>query len=159
MKKILFVLLCVPFVIMSGLGYAYIAHKLVRDREPWFTLCLVGGLASTIALLAWCTGIPTAWAVWTLAGTGGVYLGLCLLFGKGSVVEMLVPAHVLAILAVLAFPAYEQARMKAARPSSKSTSAAAHSSSSPFLCYQTSTSSSSCCGCGTATARVDLTTS
>jgi hypothetical protein len=112
MKKTLLILLCIPFcipfVFMSGLGYGFIAQKLVGNREPWYTLCLLGGFATTIALLTWATGTPTTWAVSAFAGTGVLYLALRLLCGSSSALEMLVPTHILAILAMLSWPAYEK---------------------------------------------------
>ncbi|MFN0074892.1 MAG: hypothetical protein ACKVY0_00285, partial [Prosthecobacter sp.] len=85
---------------------------LVRDKEPWFTLLLLGGLATTIALITWLGGIPIAFAAWTFVGSGAFYLLLRLLFGKGSAFEMLMPAHIMAILALLAWGAFQQVRQK-----------------------------------------------
>lgn len=130
MKKIFLILFGPPLFLMSGLVYVIIGQFLTRDREPWFTLCLVGGLATTVALITWCAGIPLAWALWTFAIACGMYLGLCLLFG-GNRVEALVPVHMLVILAMIAWPTYEKVRMKAVgKPIPDH--------------YQTSTSSSSC---------------
>ncbi len=131
MKKLSLILLGVPLFLMSGLGYVLIANKLVRDREPWFTLCLVCGLATTVALLAWCTGTTLVIGLGVFAGAVFLYLGMCLLFGKDSRIEMLVPAHVLAILSMMAIPVYTSVRKKALR-----TTAAVSSH------YQTMTSSS-----------------
>ena len=82
MKTPLLILLLIPYALLSGMGYGFLAHYLVRDREPWFTLLLLGGLASTIALITWLGGIPFAFAVWTFVGTGSFYLLLRLLFRR-----------------------------------------------------------------------------
>ena len=113
MKTPLLLLLLIPYALFSGMGYGFLAHYLVRDREPWFTLLLLGGLGSTIALITWLGGIPFAFAVWTFVGTGSFYLLLRLLFGKGSAVEMLAPAHIMAILVLLSWGAFQQVRQKA----------------------------------------------
>ncbi|WP_395736528.1 hypothetical protein [Prosthecobacter sp.] len=147
MKKIVLILLCVPLFLLGGLGYAFIAHKLVGDREPWFTGFLVGGLAATVALLSWCTGTPLLIGLEVFAGTGLIYLCMCLVFGKGSRVEMLVPAHIMAVLGLMACGVFMNGKKKALR-----TSAPAPSH------YQTSTSSSSCAA-GTAGAFAGLTKS
>ncbi|MFN0080127.1 MAG: hypothetical protein ACKVY0_26990, partial [Prosthecobacter sp.] len=62
MKPKLLWLLLIPYVLFSGMGYGFLAHYLVRDKEPWFTLLLLGGLATTIALITWLGGIPIAFA-------------------------------------------------------------------------------------------------
>ncbi len=113
MKQKFLLLLLIPYALMSGLFYGLLAYKLVRDREPWFTLLLLGGLGTTIALITWLGGIPITFAAWTFVGTGAFYLLLRLLFGKGSAMEMLAPAHIMAILALLAWGAFQQVRQKA----------------------------------------------
>ena len=45
MKSKLLWLLLIPCAIFSGMGYGFLAHYLVRDKEPWFTFLLLGGLA------------------------------------------------------------------------------------------------------------------
>lgn len=113
MKPKLLWLLLIPYALLSGMGYGFLAHYLVRDKEPWFTLLLLGGLATTIALITWLGGVPTDFAVWTFIGTGSFYLLLRLLFGKRSAMEMLMPAHIMAILALLSWGAFQQVRQKA----------------------------------------------
>jgi len=108
MKPKLLWLLLIPYALFSGMGYGFLAHYLVRDKEPWFTLLLLGGLATTIALITWLGGIPIAFAIWTFVGAGSFYLLLRLLFGKGSALEMLMPAHIMAILALLTMGAFGQ---------------------------------------------------
>lgn len=119
MKQKLLLLLLIPCALLSGQAYGFLAHCLVRDKEPWFTFLLLGGLATTIALSTWLGGISTAFAVWTFVGTAGFYLALRLLFGKGSAVEMLIPAHILAILGLLAWPVCQQVRQKAVESGSR----------------------------------------
>lgn len=113
MKQKFLLLLLIPCSLLSGLFYGIIAHKLVRDKEPWFTLLLIGGLACTITLIASLGGIPVACADWIFIGASVLYLVFRLLFGKGSALEMICLPHVLAILALLAWPVYEKARQKA----------------------------------------------
>jgi|GEM_PF-2502235 len=113
MKSKLLWLLLIPYAIFSGMGYGFLAHYLVGDKEPWFTLLLLGGLATTIALITWLGGIPMEYAVWTFVGTGRFYLLLRLLFGKGSALEMLMPAQIMAILALLTVGAFSQQKQTA----------------------------------------------
>jgi len=113
MKQKFLLPLLIPFALLSGLFYGIIAHKIVRDKEPWLTVLLIGGLACTITSIAWLGGIPIACAAWTFIGTSFLYLVLRLLFGKNSALEMICLPHVLAILALLAWPVYEKARQKA----------------------------------------------
>lgn len=108
MKSKLLWLLLIPYALFSGMGYGFLAHYLVRDKEPWFTFLLFGGLATTITLITWLAGIPIAFAVWTFIGSGSFYLLLRLLFGKGSAFEMLAPAHIMAILALLSWGAFKK---------------------------------------------------
>ena len=112
MKPKLLWLLLIPYALFSGMGYGFLAHYLVRYKGPWFTLLLLGGLATTIALITWLGGIPIAFAAWTFVGSGAFYLLLRLLFGEGSGIEMLMPAHIMAILALLAWGAFQQVRQK-----------------------------------------------
>lgn len=104
MKQKLLILLLIPFYLISGLFYGLIAHKLVREKEPWFTLLMLGGLATTIALIAGPGGIPAAYAAWTFAGTGMLHIVIRLFFGKGGAFEMFSLPHLLAILALLSWP-------------------------------------------------------
>ncbi len=113
MKPKLLWLLLIPYALFSGMGYGFLAHYLVRDKEPWFTLLLLSGLATTITLITWLGGIPIAFAAWTFVGSGVFYLLLRLLFGKGSAMEMLATAHIMAILALLSWGAFHQLRQKA----------------------------------------------
>ena len=113
MKPKLLWLLLIPYALFSGLAYGFLAHYLVRDKEPWFTLFLLGGLATTIALITWLAGIPVEFAAWTFVGSSSFYLLLRLLFGKGSVLEMLAPAHIMAILALLTMGAFSQQKQTA----------------------------------------------
>lgn len=112
MKQKLLLLLLIPCGLLSGLFYGFIAHKLVRDKEPWFTLLLIGGLACTTTFITWLGGIPVTCAAWIFIGASSLYLVLRLLFGKGNALEMICLPHVLAILALLAWPVYEKARQK-----------------------------------------------
>lgn len=114
MKSKLLWLLIIPYALLSGLFYGLIAHKLVRDKEPWFTLLLIGGLAATITLIAWLGGIPVSYAIWTFIGSAALHMLLRLLFGKGSALEMISPPHIIAVLALLAWPEYLNAKQKAA---------------------------------------------
>lgn len=113
MKPKLLWLLLIPNALFSGLGYGFLAHSLVQDKEPWFTLLLLGGLATTIALITCLAGVPVAFAAWTFVGSSLFYLALRLLFGKGSAFEMLAPAHIIAILALLGCGAFQQVQQKA----------------------------------------------
>lgn len=123
MKQKLILLLFIPCALAGGLGYGLLADYLVRGKEPWFTLLLLGGLATTIALITWLSGIPGVIALWTFVGAGGVYLLLRLMFGKGSAVEMLAPAHILAILCLLSWGALRQANHRISKSYTYSSSA------------------------------------
>lgn len=94
-------LLLIPYALASGLAYGLVAHKTVGEKEPWFTLLMLCGLAFTVAAIAWLGGIAWTYAAWTFAGTGLLYVLLRLLFGRGAAAEMIAFPQVIAVLALL----------------------------------------------------------
>lgn len=105
-------LLLIPYALVSGLAYGLVAQWLVRDREPWFTLLMLGGLGLTISFFAWLGGIPLEVASWTFAGTGSLYVLFRLVFGRGSASEMLALPQILAVLILIFWGGWHHARQK-----------------------------------------------
>ncbi len=101
-------LLLIPYALVSGLAYGLIAHKVAGEKEPWFTLLMLCGLACTIALIAWPGGIPWRYSAWTFAGTGLLYVLLRLWFGRGAAVEIFGFPQVIAVLVLVCWPIYQR---------------------------------------------------
>jgi len=114
-KKVATTILVIPFALAGGVFYGWIADRLFRDRDPWFTLCMLCGLAISICAMSWLTGAQHIAAVWVFVGTGLLFIALRLLFGRGSGLEMFYMAHVFAILLMLFLPALARAKEKAKR--------------------------------------------
>lgn len=117
-------LLLIPYALVSGLAYGLIAQRLVRDREPWFTLLMLAGLGFTICVIAWPGGIPPAYAAWTFAGTGGLYVLMRLIFGRGSAAEILALPQVLAVLILFAWPIFQRYQTRTLAPTAALSSTA-----------------------------------
>lgn len=101
-------LLLIPYALVSGLAYGLVSHKLAGEKEPWFTLLMLCGLAFTIAVITWLGGIAWAYAAWTLAGTGLLYVLLRLLSGRGAAVEIFGFPQVIALLVLFCWPVYQR---------------------------------------------------
>ncbi len=97
-------LFLIPYAFVSGLAYGLIAHKLVGEEEPWFTLVMLAALGITISLIAWPAGIAITDALWVFAGAGTLYLALRLWFGRRFAAELLGPVQAIAVLALLCWP-------------------------------------------------------
>jgi len=103
----------IPFALVGGLFWGIAADKIAKDKEPWFTLLMLGGLAISVVVMASLSGASIRMAAWAFVVTGVLYVGLRCLFGKGSRLEMFFVPHVLAIMMLLFLPAFERARKRA----------------------------------------------
>ena len=115
MKKAATTLLLIPFALLGGLPYGLIADRIFREREPWFTLCMLCGLGVTVCAMTWLGGTSPMTAAWVFAGTGALFVALRLLFGSGSAFEMFFVTHILAVLSLLLPPAFAHVREKTGR--------------------------------------------
>jgi NADH:ubiquinone oxidoreductase subunit 6 (subunit J) len=137
-KKTLAMIMMIPFALAGGIFYGLLAHKLVRDREPCFTLLMLCGLASTAATVSWLSEASFHLAVWSFIGAGAIYILLRCSFGKGSALEMFFAPHLFVVLFLLLWPSLERARERARqhqRPNhSVERTGASRSSHLQFLC-------------------------
>lgn len=101
-------LLLIPYALVSGLAYGLVAHKLAGEREPWFTLLMLCGLAFTISAIAWLGGIAWAYAIWTFAGMGLLYVLMRLWFGRGAASEILAFPQIIAVLVLFCWPIFQR---------------------------------------------------
>jgi len=112
-KKIAAMILLVPFAMASGLFWGIAAGKIAKDKEPWFTLLMLCGLAVSVVVMTPLGGASVRMAAWVFLGTGILYVGLRFLFGKGSSLEMFAVPHLLAVMILLLLPALDRARQRA----------------------------------------------
>lgn len=102
-------LLLIPYALVSGLAYGLVAHKLAGEKEPWFTLLMLCGLACTVFVIAWLAGVAWTYAVWSFAGTGLLYVLLRLWFGRGAAPEILAFPQIVGVLVLLCWPLSQRA--------------------------------------------------
>ncbi|MGV3660708.1 MAG: hypothetical protein ACO1TE_11005 [Prosthecobacter sp.] len=101
-------LLLIPYALVSGLAYGLVAHKVAGEKEPWFTLLMLCGLAFTIGVIAWLGSIAWAYAAWTFAGTGLLYVLMRAGFGRGAAVEIFGFPQIIAVLVLFCWPFYQR---------------------------------------------------
>jgi len=132
MRKVAATILLVPFALATGGVWGVAADRITRGKEPWFTTCMLCGLAITIAAMSWLCGCSPPVAAWTLVGTGMAFMALRCLFGKGSAMEMFVGPHLVAVMLLLLWPPLQRALGKHKDPGPNQ-SAAANSAVAPVL--------------------------
>jgi hypothetical protein len=106
-------ILLLPFALVGGLFWGIAADKIAKDKEPWFTMLMLCGLAISVVVMASLSGASFRVAAWVYLGTAVLYVGLRCLFGKGSALEMFFVPHLLVITILLLWPALERVRHKA----------------------------------------------
>jgi hypothetical protein len=112
-KKVFTMILLVPFAIVGGLFWGVAADKIAKDKEPWFTLLMLCGLAISVIVMTLSAGASVRAAAWVFVGTGTMYVGLRWVFGSGSALEMFFAPHLLAVMILWLLPALDRVRHKA----------------------------------------------
>ena len=97
MKKIAATILMIPLALVTGLFWGIAADKIAKDKEPWFTLLMLGGLAISVVVMAFLSGASIRMAAWAFVVTAVLYVGSRCVFGKGSRLEMFFVPHLLAL--------------------------------------------------------------
>jgi hypothetical protein len=112
MKKIIWAISVAVFGLASGGVWGIAAGKATSEKEPWFTLLMLSGLAITIGTFSWLGDVPRRVATYTFLGTASVFIAARLLFGKRSSLEMFAGPHIAAIIFLVLWPALERAKQR-----------------------------------------------
>lgn len=116
MSDTLKILLFIALLAWSFFGtgvYAAVANKLTKNREPWFTITMIAGLAFSSYVTSLISGATFQMCFWVFVVATLCFLALHRLFGKSGSIEMFMTPHVLVVLTILLLPALHDARVKA----------------------------------------------